>query len=175
MPNSGGVVIGRVIGTHGVRGQIKVVPETDYPERFLEMEELRFFRRGKMIGTYGLEEARFLQTRGSFLLKLTGINDLDSAAVLKDCTVEISPEERVELEPGEVWASDIIGCTVYNEENDRLGTVARLDRNGPTEFLIIRDDDGKDHMIPSVPEFLLDADPVSKKVIVHLIDGLWNL
>lgn len=168
------VVIGQITGPHGVRGELKLRPLTDYPERFLTMESLSLYRDKQSVGTYKLLGVRTAPSRGSYLVTLDGVVSMDQAEVLRGCTVEILPHERVPLEEGEYWSSDLIGCDAFDENGSRLGTVKDVTEGG-SRLLLIVDDDGKTHAIPAVPEYLLDADPPARRVTLRLIEGLWEL
>ena len=122
------VVIGQVQGVHGVKGEVKIRPLTDFPERFAGMKELSFYRNGEPVGTYAVQQVRSVLERGYFLVSLQNVENRDQADTLRGCTVEISPEERVPLAPGEFWASDLIGLDAYDDRGTRLKRRIRPDR-----------------------------------------------
>lgn len=169
------VVIGQVQGVHGVKGEVKIRPLTDFPERFAGMKELSFYRNGGPVGTYAVQQVRSVLERGYFLVSLQNVENRDQADTLRGCTVEISPEERVPLAPGEFWASDLIGLDAYDDRGTRLGTVRDIAANGASDLIVVRDDSGRDHLIPASPQFFLNADPAAGRITLHLIEGLWEL
>lgn len=169
------VVIGQVLGAHGVKGEVKIRPLTDFPERFLDMKIISLYREGRPVGTYAVLQIRDVLARDCFLASLEGVENMDQAQALRGSTVEISPEERVPLEDGEFWISDLIGLDVFDEHNARLGTVKDIVDSGASQLLVITDSDGKDHLIPAVPEFLRDVSLESRRVELQLIEGLWEL
>ena len=169
------VIIGQVQGSHGVHGELKIRPLTDFPERFLSMTELSLYRNGEWAGNYAVRRVRNVLDRGYFLVLLQDVEDRDHADALRGCTVEILPEERVPLAPGEFWISDLIGLDAFDDGGTRLGTVRDMAGNGSSDLMIVRDDFGKDHLIPATPQFLLNADLRKGRVTLHLIEGLWEL
>ncbi len=175
MPENVRVIIGQVLGAHGVKGEVKIRPLTDFPERFLDMENISLYREGCSVGTYAVRQIRDALARGCFLAALEGVESMDQAQALRGCTVEVSPEERVPLEDGEFWISDLIGLDVFDEHDARLGTVKDIVDSGASQLLVITDSDGKDHLIPAVPEFLRDVSLESRRVELQLIEGLWEL
>ena len=158
MSGAARVVIGQVQGTHGLRGEIKIRPLTDFPERFFGMESLSFYRNGKCAGDYRVEGMRDALTRGYFLAALEGVETIEQA-----------------LAPGEFWTSDLIGLDACDDRGEKLGVVKDIVDSGPAQLLVIHDFAGKDHLIPAVPEFFRDADLKARRVAIHLIEGLWEL
>lgn len=167
------VVIGRVTAPHGVRGQIRIVPLTDYPDRFYAMKSLDLYRDGTLAGSWPIRGISALTQRGQFIVALEGIHDMDSADRLRGCTIEIAPEDRVPLPENEFWISDLIGLEAQNESGDRLGTVKDIVENGGAQLILVTDDDGKEHLVPVV--FFLAADLESRSVTLSLPEGLWEL
>ena len=169
------VVIGQALGPHGVRGLVKIRPLTDYPERFFSMETLRFYCKGELRGSYAVREMRLLESKGVFLASLEGVDDMDAAESLRGSTVEILPEERVPLPENEFWISDLVGLEALDENGTRLGLVRDVVDSGASQLLVIADDRGKDHYVPAVPEFFLSANLEKRNVVIHLVEGLWEL
>ena len=175
MPGAVRIVVGQVQGTHGLRGEIKIRPLTDFPERFFEMESLSFYRDGKNAGSYRVTGMRDALTRGCFLAALEGVETIEQAELLRGCSVEIAPDERVPLAPGEFWISDLIGLDAYDDRGRKLGVVKDIVDSGASQLVVVRDEGGKDHLIPAAPEFLRDADLDARRVTLRLIEGLWEL
>ncbi len=175
MPQDARVIIGQISGAHGVKGEVKIRPLTDYPERFLDMKELSLYREGRLIGTFAVNQMRDTMTHGYFLAKIEGVDDMDRAQALRGCTVEILPSERVPLEEGEFWISDLIGLEAFDTEGKRLGVVKDIVDSGSSQLIVVKDDDGKEHLVPAVPDFLVGADLAERRVELQLIEGLWEL
>ena len=167
-------IIGKVLSAHGVRGQVKIRPLTDYPERYLDMDNLSLYRDGQLIGAYPIEQVRSTPN-DYFLVALEGVTDMDQAEALRGCTVEILKSERTQLPEGEYWISDLIGLDAKSDEGIRLGKVRDIVSSGASQLIVITDDEGKEHMVPANGEFLLDADLNAGHITIRLIDGLWDL
>ena len=133
------VVVGQVQGTHGLRGEIKIRPLTDFPERFFEMESLSFYRDGKHAGSYRVTGMRDALTRGCFLAALEGVETIEQAELLRGCSVEIAPDERVPLAPGEFWISDLIGLEACDVRGSKLGVVKDIVDSGASQLVVVRD------------------------------------
>ena len=118
------VTIGRVLGAHGVRGEIKVLPLTDFPERFLGMARLEVFRpAGRLMASLTVRSLRFHEAKGLFLVETEEIGDRDGAEDLKGGVVMIKASERVPLPEGSYWVDDVVGLRVVSADTgeDREG------------------------------------------------------
>lgn len=175
MPDAARVIIAQVMDAHGIKGQIKLRPLTDFPERFLSMKELRLYRQGAPVGTYGITEIREVPAQGCLFAALSGVRDRDQAEALRGCTVEISKDERVPLKDGEYWISDLIGLNASDDQGNELGFVKDILDTGASDLMEIVDPEGKIHLIPLVRDFFVGADLEKRQVIIHLIDGLWSV
>ena len=84
------------------------------------------------------------------------------------CLLFPSPEN-------EFWISDLVGLEALDENGTRLGVVKDVVDSGASQLLVITDENGKDHYVPAVPEFFLSADLEKRNVVIHLVEGLWEL
>ena len=106
------VVIGKILGPHGINGLIKIQPLTDFPERFQRMVQLEiYYPQGQFYGGLHLEEIRYLNNKGYFIARLQGISSRNEAETLKGYLVKIPKGQRVTLEKGNYWVDDIVGTS----------------------------------------------------------------
>jgi len=153
---------GEIVNTHGVRGEVKIVPWAD------SAEFLRGFKQLYINGTdYRL--------RGSFVHKdcliasLEGVEDVNAAMVLKGKRVCID-RTAVRLPKGKYFLSDIIGAKVVSEDGSEIGTLADVIENPTQNVYVVRGE--TEHLIPAVPEFIRGVDVDEGVVTVHLIEGM---
>jgi len=168
-------VIGRVVGVHALKGEFKVQPLTDYPERFYSMETLPVFRGDIFICNASIENVRILDGKGLFIVKCKEFNDPNTTQSIVGCLICVPKGERAALRKGEYWIDDLIGMSVIEVETGNIiGKVKDIIRNGGNELYLIDGEDGKDHLIPIVGEFIKNIDEGSRSIYVALIDGLWS-
>lgn len=175
MSDAARVVIAQVMDVHGVNGRIKLRPLTDFPERFLSMDEISLYRHGALAGTYRIAGVREVPSQSCLFMELEGVQDRDQATALKGCTVEIAQEDRVPLNEGEYWVSDLIGLDVQDDLGNSLGSVKDILDTGASDLLEIVDSEGKSHLVPLVRDFFIGADLQKRRLVIHLIEGLWSL
>jgi 16S rRNA processing protein RimM len=170
-----GVVIGYVAAAHGVKGEVRVVPLTDFPERFLRMDALNLYAEDVFVRTLRVERVREHEGKGELIVK-GDVPDRNEAEKLAGLSILISPEERTPLPDGTFWVNDLIGLRVVDvvcPEDGVLGVVEDFISSGGSEVYVVRDDEGKAHYIPAVEEFVKNIDPSAGTIAVKLIEGLW--
>ena len=170
------VRIGRILGPQGVRGELKILALTDLPERFLSMEKMRVFSdEGVFRRELTLLSARRVEHKGLIVAETEEISSRSEAEGLVGNYIEIEPEERYPLEEGEFWIDDLIGMAAVNgESGETLGTLRDVVSAGEQDIYIIRDENGKDHYIPAVREFITEVNLEKRQISIALMEGLWE-
>jgi 16S rRNA processing protein RimM len=166
------ILIGYVAAAHGVRGEVRIVPLTDFPERFGRMDTLNLYAEGVFARTLRVGRVREHGGKGELIVQ-GDIQNRDEAEKLVGLSVLIAPEERVALPDGTFWVDDLIGLRVLNTESALLGVVEDFIFSGGNEVYVVRDDRGELHYIPAVEEFVKNIDVPAKTITVRLIEGLW--
>lgn len=152
---------GQIVATHGVRGELKVLPWADGPEFLLEFDHIY------LDGTcYDIEQSRVHKT--CTLLKLAGIDSREEAAPLMRRVVRVDRTE-VELEEGVHFIADLIGLRVLND-GEEIGILKEVLSLPGNDVYVVRGQ--QEHMIPVVREFVEEPDFAAGTVTVHLIEGM---
>lgn len=177
-------LLARLVRPQGRRGELTAEILTDFPERFHQRRRLYLIppeRVGSRPREVELENFWFLRSR--IVLKFRGIDSINEAEAIRGYTVAIPSEERAPLEPGSVYAGDLIGCHVIdlNHSSIDVGEVVDLDRVSTpgTELLVIhrRGFSGpqREILVPLVREYLVRMDPGQRRVEMRLPDGLLEI
>ena len=154
----------------GIRGEVSAESLSSKPERFAKLKKVRL-AGGSLPGTYEVEEV--WQHGGSLIFKFTGIDSMTDAEKLRGAEVQVPRAERVELEPGEYFHSDVIGCEVRDRASDRvIGKVTNFEEYGGPPLIEI---DGGRMLIPFVKAICVDIQPEAKLIRVELPEGLEEL
>jgi 16S rRNA processing protein RimM len=161
------VTVARLGKTRGNRGEITALPLSSKPERFQQLREVYLFGSGER---REIEEAWF---HGNILvLKFHGIDSISDAEKLSGAEVRIPLSQRAELEPGEFFQSDLLGCEVIERSTGRrLGRVTDWEDSGGAGLLVV---DGK-LMIPFAHSICVEIDPAARRIAVELPEGLKDL
>ncbi|HPD97891.1 MAG TPA: ribosome maturation factor RimM [Synergistales bacterium] len=169
-------IIGRVLGAHGVRGEFRVLPLTDFPERFLDMECMDIFRpAGKLLASISVEGIRSHEGKGVFLVSSPQVRDRECAQSLEGGLVMIARSERVSLPEGSFWIDDVIGLEVLHADTgESFGNVLEVMKTGEHDIYVIQSGDGTTRMLPAVREAVLRIAPDEGFMEVRPPEGLWD-
>ena len=161
--------IGQIVNTFGVKGFVKVRPFTDDVTRFKDLGTILIVKNKDTI-ELKIEEVKF--HKDMVLLKLDGIDDMTTAEKYKGCYIKIHRSKAKQLEEGEYFIADIIGSDVYTDTDEYLGKVDDIYNTGSNDIYVVKDELGKQILLPAIKEVLLDIDIEEQKVTVHLLKGL---
>lgn len=161
--------VGQIVNTFGIKGQLKVKPFTDDMERFEELKTVYICKKNEM-KKVEIEDVKY--NKQCVLLKVKGIEDLTEAEKYKGLFLKIDRKDAKKLPKDTYFIADILGLEVYTEEGELLGKVDDIFPTGANDVYVVKDELGKQILLPSIPEVLKEIDLEKGKVIVHLIEGL---
>lgn len=125
------LLIGRIVGAHGINGHIKVYPESDFPERFTEPGERWIKKPGAAPVSVRLTSGRYLEGKNNYLVKLASIDFRDQAEGLRSAELLVPADDRLPLETGEFHVSDLIGLSVIlQSDKTKIGTITNIFTTG---------------------------------------------
>lgn len=163
------MVIGEVLGAWGNKGEIKVFPHTDFPERFFQMEKVRLLSPEKEEREFVIESVR--EHQGNILLKLKGIEEIHQAQELRDSYIIIEETERMPLEEDAYYWDDLYGLKVISEEGEVIGRLERVYPGPANDFFEVVGKYGR-VLIPAIREVIRQVDLEKRQMIIHLLPGL---
>ena len=152
---------GQIVSTHGIRGDVRVLPWADGPE-FLTLFD-RVYLKGR---EYAVEAARIQKT--CVLLKLRGVDTMEAAQALRNTVVEVNRDD-VELKEGTYFIADLIGLPVF-AEGKQIGKVKEILTMPGNDVYVVEGQ--HQYMIPAVKEFLLETNLEEGFIRVKLIEGM---
>lgn len=158
--------IGQIVNTHGIKGALKVVPLTDYPERFEEVEWV--YIEGQSEKFY-LKKVQY--QKNLVLVTFKGYEDINLVERFKGKYLLIDPSQRRELPEDTYYIADLIGLKTYTVQGEYLGEVTEVLQAGSSEVYVI-ENQGKTVMIPAVKEFIPVIDLEAGKMLVDPIEGM---
>ena len=153
---------GEIVSTHGIRGEVKILPWADSPEFLLQFTTL--YLNGK---PYEVESSRVHKT--CVLAKLRGVDTPEKATLLRGQTVSID-REGLSLPEGTVFIADLIGCSVLDDGGAEIGRIKDVLTMPSSDVYVVEGE--KKYMIPSVKEFVREINVAEGFVRVHLIEGM---
>lgn len=165
--------VGVIVNTHGIRGDLKILSKTDFAEdRFAPGNEL-FMVNEQSGEQIKVKVESFREQKGMFYIHLKGYNNINDVEKYKGWVLKISEEQQGELEEGEYFYHQIIGCEVVTDEGIALGNITDILSPGANDVWVVKPHDkGKDILLPVIDPVILNVDVKQKKVLVHIIEGL---
>ena len=161
--------VGVISSTHGIRGEVKVYPTTDDPERFLDLDEV-ILDTGREHKILEIEGVKFFKNQ--VILKFKGydnINDIEKY-LKKDLLVD--REHAVELGENENFIADLIDMEVVTDEGKVLGTLTDVIETGANDVYAVKTPEGKEILLPAIRDCIREVNVDEKRMTVHVMEGL---
>lgn len=161
--------IGQIVNTYGIKGFLKVVPYTDDIKRFEKLKSI-YIQTKKSLETVIIEEVKY--AKNLVLLKIKGIDNINDAEIYKNCYIKIDRSDAVELPEDSYFIIDLIGIKVYTDEGEELGNIIDVFPTGANDVYVVKNELGKQVLLPAIGDVIKNVDIKNKKMVVHLIEGL---
>lgn len=161
--------IGQIVNTFGIKGMVKIKPFTDDINRFDKLETI-YIKNRKGRKEYEIEEVKY--HKNMVLMKLKGINTPEEADLLRQSYLLVDRSKEEPLEEGVYYIVDLLGLEAYTDEGQLLGKIDDIFNTGSNDIYVIKDELGKQILLPGLPEVLKQVDLENGKIIFHLIPGL---
>ena len=161
--------IGQIVNTFGIKGMVKVNPFTDDIKRFDKLETI-YIENKKGRKEYEVEEIKY--HKNMVLIKLKGIDTPEEANLLRQSYLLVDREKEEPLEEGVYYIVDLLGLEVYTDENKLLGIVQDIFNTGSNDIYVVKDELGKQILLPGISDVIKEVNLEEKRIIVHLIKGL---
>lgn len=165
------IIIGKIIKPVGIKGELKVIPLTDNPERFKLLEQISIIEENGKITVLEIEKVSI--TKKTVNLKLKGINTKEQAKEFRNKEIGIDENQKFPLKNGCYYIYQISGLKAVNEEGELLGEVKDVIKNPGNDIFIINKNN-KDYLIPAVKEFITKIDLNNGKIVIKQIEGLFD-
>ncbi len=168
------LIIGKIGGAHGVRGEVKIIPLTDDVRRFSSLSECMILDdKERVKETKTVEKTRIDESRT--LLKFKDIDDRDEVSKLTGYYIAVSREDAVKLPEGRYFIADLIGLTVVDDIRGELGTIKDIMNSGASDIIIVKRKGKNELLIPYLNVIVSKVDLHEGKMFVTLPEGLYEI
>jgi 16S rRNA processing protein RimM len=165
-------VVGRIARAHGIRGEVIVNPDTDFPERRFRVGARLFIRSEGEVRPVSVATARMQNGRPQ--IGIGGVATMTEAEALAGCELRVPAEELEPLPDGSYYRHDLVGCVVETTDGRRIGSVTRVEgEHGASRLVVGAPSD--EVLIPLVAEVCVSIDIVARVIIVNPPEGLLEL
>ncbi len=162
-------VVGNIVNTQGIKGEVRLMPSVDDVERFKLLDRIFVDRKGS-ITEYEIENVRF--HKQFVLLKLKGIDDMTSAERLKGTVAKITEDMALPCDEDEYYIRDLYDMEVVTDEGEKLGVISDVIFTGANDVYAVKSDDGKEILLPAIKDCILNVDVENNIMTVKLLEGL---
>ena len=164
--------VGKIVNTHGIRGELKILSSTDFPDvRFAPGNKLTFVNpeNGQQVSaTVDL----YRPNKGTCLIKFKEYSNINEVEKYKGWELKVSKDQAIELPENEYFFHEIMGCRVVTDENEDIGQIVEILRPGANDVWVVKMNKGSQLLLPVIDDVVLDVDVQAKIVKVHLMEGL---
>ena len=164
--------VGKIVNTHGLRGEVKVVPWTDYPEVF---EDIDFVYVKKKSEYERLDVKGIKYQKNNLIVRFSQITDINMAEKYKNQVIYAEREILGELPEGVYYIADLIGLDIVTEDGEKIGTVSDVFNTGSNDIYEVKREGKKNLLLPVIDDVVLNIDVDGGKITVRMMDGLEDL
>ena len=161
--------VGVISSTHGIRGEVKVFPTTDDPDRFRKLKQV-ILDTGREQKSLEIEGVKFFKQ--FVILKFKDIDNINDIEKYKGKSLYVTREHAVKLKKDEYFIADLIGIQVVSDEGEELGTISDVLQTGANDVYVVSKDGTKDLLIPAIHACIQNVDVAAGQMEVHLLPGL---
>lgn len=161
--------IGQIVNTFGIKGMVKIKPFTDDITRFDRLEKV-YVEISKSRKQYEVEEVKY--HKDMVLIKFKGIDKVEDAELLRNAYLKVNRKDEPELEEGTYYIVDLLGLDVYSDKGILLGKVDDIFNNGSTDIYVVKDELGKQILLPAISDVIKEINLEEKRIVVHILKGL---
>lgn len=165
--NSDYTIVGKIINTRGIRGEVKVFPMTPVKERFSDLDHVFV---GDELDRYEIKKVSY---DGKYAyLTFDRYENINLVLGLKEEFVYIEDENRIELDEDTFFISDIISCKVFDTEKQYIGELVDIMEIPANDVYVIKGENGEEYLIPAVKQFVKSIDTEGKIIVINPIEGM---
>ena len=161
--------VGVISSTHGVRGEVKVFPTTDDPERFKLLKKV-ILDTGREHRTLEIQGVKFF--KNMVILKFKGYDNINDIEKYKGMDLLVSREDAVPLGEDENFIVDLIDMTVVTDKGETLGILVDVMQTGANDVYVVETPQKKEVLLPAIKDCILDVNVEEKRMLVHVLEGL---
>jgi len=161
--------LGQIVNVKGLKGEVKVNSFTDDNTKFERMPKV-FIKQKDNLKEYEIEKVGY--NKNQVIIKFKNIDTIEEAEKLRNSYIVVDRDIFGDLPEGVYYIADLIGLDVFTETNEYLGKVDDIFNNGSTDIYVVKDEIGKQILLPGISDVIKDVNLEEKKIVVHILKGL---
>lgn len=166
------ILVGHLVNTQGVRGEVRVISRTDFEDQRFKIGAKLFLVHPNQPKPVELTIASTRKHKQFILLTFEGHHGINDVEKYKGGELKVYETELMELPENTYYIYQLVGCEVVTDEGVVLGTLKEVLQPGANDVYVVKPPKGKDILLPAIPDCVLDVDVTNKKILVHIMPGL---
>lgn len=163
--------VGKIVNTQGLRGEIKVVSQTDFPEkRFASGSILDLFNGDQKVQQVVIKQSRV--NKGTYILKLENFDSINEVEKFKGYSLKIAEDQLDELGEDQFYFHEIIGLKVVDQQRGEVGVIKDVLPYGANDVWVVDTGNGKELLLPYIKSVILKVNTDQNEVLVDIPEGL---
>lgn len=164
--------VGKIVNTQGIKGEVRVISSTDFPEvRYKKGNDLFLFLPKKE-NPIQLTIKSHRKHKNFDLLLFEGFENINEVEYFKNGMLKVPESQLGLLEEGEFYFHEIIGCLVFTKNGEEVGEVTEILTPGANDVWVVKGKNGKEKLIPYIADVVKKVDVKEKIILIDPIDGL---
>lgn len=162
------IKVGKIITSHGIKGEVKVFPLTDDVKRF---SQLKYAYIGEKKIKVQLENAKYYKNLA--ILKFKEFNDINEILTFKDCYLYVDEEGKIKLPKDHYFIYELLECKVYDTKSKLIGEIVDVLQGPSNDVYVVKNvETNKENLIPVVKRFVIDVNISEKRITIDPIEGM---
>lgn len=162
--------VGKIVNTHGIRGEVRVVPITDFVDDRFQPGNKLFIEKNHEYMPVTVEKAR--PHKGMELVKFASLDNINDVQTFRDCYLSVAEDQQSDLAEGEYYYHQIIGLDVVTNDGRNLGKIKEIMSPGANDVWVVDRSGKQDLLLPVIKDVIKDVDLDNHVVTVDLLEGL---
>lgn len=163
------IEVGKIVNTHGLRGDVKVIAWMDYPEDFEQLTTVYIKTRTEM---KKLTVKNVKYQKNNLIVSFDELKDINEAEPFKNSVLYADRDELGELPEGVHYIVDLIGLDVVNEDGEKIGVLADVFNTGANDIYDVKREGKKNLLLPVIDDVVKSIDTENGVITVHVMEGL---
>ena len=161
--------VGQIVNTFGIKGFVKIYPFVNDINRFDDLKKI-YVKTKNQENELEIEKVKY--QKNMVLIKFKGIETPEDANKLRNAYVLIDRKDAIPLQEGEYFIADLLGLPVFLDTGEKLGVLEDIYNTGSSDIYVVKNELGKQYLLPYIDDVIKKIDLENSKIIVHLIEGL---
>ncbi|KHD86161.1 ribosome maturation factor RimM [Heyndrickxia ginsengihumi] len=164
--------VGKIVNTHGIEGEVRVISKTDFREERYQVGNHLYLFLANEKEPIQLTIKSYRTHKQFDLLSFEGYNSINDVEKWKNGLLKVSKDQLGDLEENEFYFHEIVGCTVFTTDLEKIGIVKEILTPGANDVWVVKGDHNKEYLIPYIEDVVKDVNIDEKKIIIEPMEGL---